>query len=105
MAAPVRLDRDVTVRARRDNRNASSQLKGPLRRLWQIKQPIVVAILPRDAWIALGIIQFASRNPALSPAQRQLIEAFGRELQRGLSQLDPILDRYLEMGWNPAFDR
>jgi hypothetical protein len=82
-----------------------ADLKGPLLRLWRIEQPIVVSILPRDAWVALGIIQFATRNPMISPTQRQLIESFGRELQRGLAQIDPSVEKYLEMGWNPEFDR
>lgn len=82
-----------------------SDLKEPLIRVWRIERPIVVSIKPRDAWTALGIIQFATRNPALSETQRQLIERFGRALQRALVAIDPTLDRYLEMGWNPEHDR
>jgi hypothetical protein len=74
-------------------------------RLWPMKQPIVVHILPRDAWIALGIIQFATRNPALSARHRQLIEQFGRELQRSLVAIEPRSEKYLEMGWNSEFDQ
>jgi len=88
-----------------DKNNLPDELKNPLIRLWRIEQPIVVSIKPRDAWTALGIIQFSTRNPAISPRQRQLIEAFGRELQRGLVAIDPSLEKYLEMGWDPKFDR
>jgi hypothetical protein len=61
-------------------------------------------ISPRDAWVAPGVVQFATRNLALSAHQRHMIERFGRELQRGLTALDPRLRAYLEMGWNPALD-
>jgi hypothetical protein len=81
-----------------------AELKEPMIRLWRLEQPIVVSILPRDAWIALAIIQFAQRNPEISPMHREIIEAFGRELQRGFARIEPSLAKYLEMGWNPAFD-
>jgi len=87
------------------NADLPADLKGPLIRLWRIRSPIVVSIKPRDAWVALGIIQFATRNPALSVTQRQLIETFGRELQRALVAIDPSLEKYLEMGWDPTFDQ
>lgn len=80
------------------------ELLAPLLALWQQEQPIVVRILPRDAWIAVGILQFATRNPAISPTQRRLIVQFGRELQRALAAFDPIFDRYMELGWDPSFD-
>lgn len=80
-------------------------LKGPLTRLWRMERPIAVGVRPRDAWIIVAIVQFASRNPALSPTQRQPIERFGRELQRALAAIDPVLDRYLEMGWHPEYDQ
>lgn len=79
-------------------------LREPLLKLWQSEQPIVIEMLPRDAWVSIAIVQFASRNPALLPEQRQMIESFGRELQRGITAIDPSLEPYIEMGWNPEFD-
>jgi hypothetical protein len=79
-------------------------LRDPLLRLWQLRQPIHVQILPCDAWVALGIIQYSTRNPMLTPEQRQIIESFGRSIQRGLAALEPALEQTLEMGWNPAHD-
>lgn len=75
-----------------------------LGRIWPIETPIVVHLLPRDAWIVLGLIQFASRNPAITETQRQLMERFGRAIQRRLGEIAPGAAKYLEMGWNPAFD-
>jgi hypothetical protein len=88
-----------------ENGDLPPGLKGPLIRLWRIERSIVVHILPRDAWVALGIIQFTTRNPALSIMHQQIIESFGRELQRALAAIDPSLDKYLELGWDPAFDQ
>jgi hypothetical protein len=70
-----------------------------------LQQPIYIQILPRDARVALGIIQFATRNPNITPEQLQIIEAFGRQIQRGLIAIEPALAPYLEMGWNPAYDQ
>lgn len=81
-----------------------ADLVGPLYRLWRIEQPIAVSLKPRDAWVALGVIQFATRNPALTPEQRAIVTAFGREIQRGLAGFDPVFDRYMEMGWDPDHD-
>lgn len=74
-------------------------------RLWRLEQPIVVTIRPRDAWTICAIVQVATRNPALTPTHHRLIESFGRELQRALCALDPVLDTYLELGWDPAHDQ
>lgn len=80
-------------------------LAEPLMQLWRNERPITVQLRPRDAWVALGVIQFATRNPALSADQRRMVEQFGRELQRVLAGIDPRLAPYLEMGWDPAHDQ
>jgi hypothetical protein len=81
------------------------ELLARLKALWTNEQPMLIALKPRDAWVALGVIQFASRNPGLSPMHKQAIEQFGRGIQQGLTDLDPALGPYLEMGWNPEHDR
>ena len=81
-----------------------AELLEPLKRLWQTEQPIILSMTPRDAWSICGLMQFASRNPQISPAQRQLLEAYGRELQRAVAAIDPIFDKYMERGWSSQFD-
>ncbi len=76
--------------------------------LWTAQTPLQLAIVPRDAWILLGVIQYASRNPALSPDQKVIAEQAGRALQRVITQFannDPLLARTMEQGWNPEYDR
>lgn len=80
-------------------------LAEPLMQLWRSQQPITVQLLPRDAWVTLGVIQFASRSPALNADERHMVEQFGRELQRVLAGIDPRLAPYLEMGWDTAHDQ
>jgi hypothetical protein len=75
-----------------------------LERLWHNKRPIAFHMLPRDAWTVLGIVQFASRNPQLSPKQSELVEHFGRSLQEAISAIEPGAAPYLEMGWDPQYD-
>lgn len=74
------------------------------KRLWPMETPLAFALRPRDAWVVLGIVQFASRNPALLPAQQRMIESFGRGLQAGIVQIAPDAAPYLEMGWDAAHD-
>jgi len=80
------------------------ELMEPLKRLWRTEQPILIQMRPRDAWCVIALVQFASRNPQISPTQRALLETFGRELGRAVVAIDPIFGKYLEMGWDPQFD-
>jgi hypothetical protein len=80
------------------------ELMEALTRLWRIEQHFVFSMTPRDTWIALGVIQFASRNPQLSPTHREVMRGIGEQLQATLVALDDRLAPYLEMGWDPQFD-
>lgn len=80
------------------------ELIGPLLRLWRAEQPLLFQLLPHDAWCIIGLVQFASRNPQISPTQRALLETFGRALGRALVAIDPVFGKYLEMGWDAQFD-
>jgi hypothetical protein len=81
------------------------ELLEPLKRLWRSEQPILFQLKPRDAWSIVGLVQFAARNPQISPTQRDLLEQFGRELQRGVVAIDLVFEKYMEMGWDPKHDR
>ena len=75
--------------------------------LWTIEEPLQLAVLPRDAWVLLGVIQFASRNPALSPNHKEIVERCGRAIQGALNYFspDPLIAEVMEQGWNPEMDR
>lgn len=75
-----------------------------LQRLWPLQQPITFQLRPRDAWTVLAIVQFAWRNPQLSPQQRRLMETFGRQLQAAIVAIEPEAAPYLDMGWHPEYD-
>jgi hypothetical protein len=75
-----------------------------LKQLWESKEQLHVDISPKDAWTTVAVIQFASRNPQLSAAQRAAAIAVGRKLQEELELFAPAAARYLEDGWNPAKD-
>lgn len=66
--------------------------------------PLHIAVRPWDAWVAVACLQFSSRNPQISAAQRDQIIAVGRALQLALTAMAPQAARYLEDGWNPAND-
>jgi hypothetical protein len=75
-----------------------------LKKLWSDDVNLRVQILPRDAWTAVAVIQFATRNPQLSPTQRDAAIRVGREIQEALVMRSPEAASYLEDGWNPAKD-
>jgi hypothetical protein len=76
-----------------------------LRQIWNDPQHLHLAVTPRDAWITTAVIQFACRNPQLSPSQREIAERVGRALQGALAAISPVGAEYLEMGWDPTFDQ
>jgi pantothenate synthetase len=75
-----------------------------LKALWESDRKLHISISPKDAWTTVAVIQFASRNPQLSPTQRDQAIAVGRKLQEELELFAPAAARYLEDGWNPAKD-
>ena len=81
-----------------------SEIAAMFGRLWPMTSPIVVHLLPRDAWIVLGVIQFASRNPNISESHRTVMEHFGRAIQNRLAEIEPAGAPYMEQGWHPEFD-
>jgi len=80
------------------------ELEALMRRLWVIKKPIRWSMRPREAWIILSVIQFASRNPMLTPTHQKLMRELGDQLQRAIVAIEPEAGQYLEMGWDPQFD-
>ena len=74
------------------------------RKLWEDPRSLIVSMRPRDAWVAVAVIQFASRNPQLGGEQRAAAVRVGRALQHALTMLDPDSGRYLEEGWDPRKD-
>jgi hypothetical protein len=75
-----------------------------LKQLWESKEHLNISITPKDAWTTVAVIQFTTRNPQLSPTQRQQAMLVGRKLQEELELFAPAAARYLEDGWNPAKD-
>ena len=74
-----------------------------LAKIWHDQRHVRLAIVPRDAWMTVAIIQFACRNPQLSPEQREIAERVGRALQGALAALSPIGAEYLELGFDKIF--
>jgi hypothetical protein len=75
-----------------------------LKQLWESTERLHIDISPKDAWTTVAVIQFASRNPQLTPGQRASAITVGRKLQEELELFAPAAARYLEDGWNPAKD-
>lgn len=63
------------------------------------------ALRPGDAFQVVAVLQYAWRNPALSPVQRGTVESLARGLQRLIARIDPEVGAILEMGWHTEYDR
>lgn len=75
-----------------------------LTQLWQSDVHVHISITPRDAWTIVAVIQYATRNPQLSPAQRDAAITVARILQEAIQDRFPAAADLLEEGWNPAKD-
>lgn len=81
------------------------ELIKPLTRLWKNRQKINVRMLPRDAYMLAALLQFADRNPALTEEQHDLLYKYATELIIGVTQIEPALGPYLQMGWDSSYDQ
>jgi hypothetical protein len=69
-------------------------------------RPVRVEMRPFDAYVVVGLIQFAWRNPQLDDKQKGLLEEFGRGLTAALGQMGAAFTAsVLEDGWDRALDR
>ncbi len=75
-----------------------------LKQLWLDIRPLQISISKRDAWTAVAVIQYATRNPHLSDSQRAAATTVGLTLQHALEEVAPAAADLLEDGWNPAKD-
>lgn len=82
----------------------SPEMIATLRDLWQEPRTLRISMHPRDAWIAVAVIQFASRNPQLGDTQRDATVRVGRAIQGALLEFVPAAAALLEDGWNPEKD-
>jgi hypothetical protein len=64
-------------------------------------EPAVVTLGPWSAWVLVGALQLAWRNPAMPPKQRAVLEQLARPVQTCFSGL---LAEVLEEGWDTSKD-
>lgn len=68
---------------------------------WKDMPPVQVTIPRWDAYVLVGILQFATRH--LDGAMRGIGENFARHVQEGIAD-EPEIYQVMEQGWNPALD-
>lgn len=68
--------------------------------------PLQLEIHAADLFALLGLIQFATRGLPAGHRLIQFARDFGGQFAEALVQAtgEPELRRYIEMGWNPAYD-
>jgi hypothetical protein len=81
-----------------------AELIEPLARLFKMRERITVRLLPKEAWVAVGLLQFADRNPALDEQSHEALRWFAGALIEALVNIDPILEPYIMAGWDPSKD-
>jgi hypothetical protein len=67
---------------------------------------VCIEMRPFDAYVVVGLIQFAWRNPQLDDKQKGLLEGFGRGLTAAIGHLGARFTAdTLEDGWDRSKDR
>jgi hypothetical protein len=66
-------------------------------------KPLVLQLAPFEAFSLLACLQLAWRHPGLSPAQKAIIETFGRTLETAFEG-KPTLERVARDGWDRRKD-
>jgi hypothetical protein len=68
-------------------------------------EPVRAQIPPLDAFTLLGALQFAWRNPHLSPLHRGIVEKAARDLQEAIAERSAYAGQVAELGWDKRHDR
>ena len=58
-----------------------------------------------DALAVVGLLQLATRHPALSPAMRSLAHEIADVIECQLAALGPCVREVVRRGWDPANDQ
>jgi hypothetical protein len=66
--------------------------------------PVSVTIQPWDAWVAVAVIQYGTRNPYISQTQREQATVVALILQHAIAAVSPLAAELLNDGWNKALD-
>ena len=65
--------------------------------------PVTLQVDPFEAFSLLAALQLAWRHPELSRTQKDIIEGFGRELERAFAGY-PVASRIAAAGWRVECD-
>ena len=77
----------------------------PMARLWRRREKLIFRMLPRDAYMIAALLQFANRNPALTDEHQEVLRDFANQLIAAVANIEPIMEPYLLLGWNPEHDQ
>jgi hypothetical protein len=81
-----------------------TELIEPIIRLYKRRERLNFRMLPRDAFAICALLQFADRNPGLEPDHHAVLQDFGNQLIAAIANIEPILEPYMLLGWNPDHD-
>lgn len=82
-----------------------TELIEPMARLWKRRERMNIRILPKDAYMIAALLQFADRNPGLTEQHHALLHDFANQLIELVANIEPIMEPYLMLGWNPDHDQ
>lgn len=66
--------------------------------------PLRLQVHPYYAYGVVAALQLASRHPELSAMQKDLVETFGRDLQKMIGSVSKLAAESLEAGWDRSQD-
>lgn len=82
-----------------------SGLIDPMIRLHKRRERINLKLLPSECFILCGLLQMADRVPGLQNHHHTLIHNIVEQLIGEVANIEPALEHYMLLGWNPDHDQ
>lgn len=97
-------DRKAKARERLEE-EMPRELIEPMIRLYKRRERINLKLLPREAFVVVGLLQMAVRHAHLPDDYSNLARNVVDQLIGEVANIEPILESYLLLGWNPDHDQ
>jgi hypothetical protein len=97
---------DQKAEARRQLEEAMpKEIIEPMIRLHKRREKINLKLLPREVFILVGMLQMVVRHSNLPEDYEQLARNIVEMMIGEIANIEPLLEHYLLLGWNPDHDQ
>ena len=99
------MDNEAIHRQKLVDQGFPTELIEPMARLFKRRDKLNFRMLPKDAYMIAALLQFADRNPGLRENHHEILRDFANQLIAAVANIEPIMEPYLMLGWNPEHDQ